>query len=63
MCDRPAMSVTALLLGCVATKRANRAPAKDLYCSPLWVRRGGIVCRAVPAGVKRSVLFAASYNV
>lgn len=33
------MSATALLLGCVATKRASRAPAKDLYCSPLWVRR------------------------
>lgn len=30
---------TALLLGCVSLKRSERAPAKDLYCSPLWRRR------------------------
>jgi hypothetical protein len=28
-----------LLLGCVKLKREHRAPAKDLYRSPLWVRR------------------------
>jgi hypothetical protein len=40
MCECLAMSeVAALLLGCVATKRACRAPARDLYCSPLWVGR------------------------
>ena len=40
MCDRPAMSETgALLLGCVATKCANRARAKDMYCSQLWLGR------------------------
>jgi hypothetical protein len=33
------MGTRALLLGCVATKRANRAPAKDLYCSQLWFGR------------------------
>jgi hypothetical protein len=30
---------TALLLGCVSLKRSVPAPAKDLYCSPLWRRR------------------------
>jgi hypothetical protein len=31
--------VTSILLGCVSTKRSERAIAKDLYCSPLWLRR------------------------
>jgi hypothetical protein len=45
ICDRVSVSevskTTALLLGCVATKRAGSAPAKDLYCSPLWRGRRG----------------------
>jgi hypothetical protein len=28
---------TVVLLGCVKTKLDRRAPAKDLYCSRLWV--------------------------
>lgn len=30
---------TVLLLGCVKLKQERRAAAKDLYWSPLWVRR------------------------
>jgi hypothetical protein len=30
---------TAILLGCVKTKRDHRAKARDLYCSPLWRAR------------------------
>jgi hypothetical protein len=33
------LETTALLLGCVATKRTSSAPAKEIYCSPLWVGR------------------------
>jgi hypothetical protein len=28
-----------ILIGCVKSKLARRAPAKDLYCSTLWQRR------------------------
>jgi hypothetical protein len=33
------VEATALLLGCVATKRPRGGPAKELYCSPLWAGR------------------------
>ena len=36
---RPTADLTAVLVGCVSRKVANRAPAKDLYDSPLFVRR------------------------
>ena len=36
---RPTADPTAVLVGCVSRKVANRAPAKDLYDSPLFVRR------------------------
>ena len=35
MSDRPDL----VILGCVATKRDEPAPARNLYISPLWERR------------------------